>query len=88
MVSPYCASKHAVEAISDALRIELAPWGIHTSVIEPGVVVTPIWDKGVKDMDGAMQGLPPAALERYARLIRAFRRILACAPRRGRGGRR
>jgi NAD(P)-dependent dehydrogenase (short-subunit alcohol dehydrogenase family) len=83
MVSPYCASKHAVEAISDALRIELAPWGIHTSVIEPGVVVTPIWDKGVKDMDGAMQGLPPAARERYARLIRAFRRILAGAPRRG-----
>lgn len=83
MVSPYCASKHAVEAISDALRIELAPWGIHTSVIEPGVVVTPIWDKGVKDMDGAMRGLPPAALERYARLIRAFRRILAGAPRRG-----
>jgi NAD(P)-dependent dehydrogenase (short-subunit alcohol dehydrogenase family) len=83
MVSPYCASKHAVGAISDALRIELAPWGLHTSVIEPGVVVTPIWDKGLKDMDSAMHGLPPAALERYARLIRAFRRILAGAPRRG-----
>ena len=32
----YAASKFAIEALSDALRIELHPWGIHVSVIEPG----------------------------------------------------
>lgn len=44
-LGPYAASKHAVEAISDALRAELSPWNIHVALIEPGAVATPIWDK-------------------------------------------
>ena len=36
----YCASKHAVEAISDALRLELAPFRIQSTVIEPGPIQT------------------------------------------------
>jgi NAD(P)-dependent dehydrogenase (short-subunit alcohol dehydrogenase family) len=83
MVGPYCASKFAVEAISDAFRLELAEWGIYTSVIEPGVVVTPIWDKGVRDLDSAAAGLPAEALARYGGFLKAMRRIIAGAPRRG-----
>jgi len=41
----YQASKHALEALSDALRRELMIYGIDLVVIEPGAVVTPIWDK-------------------------------------------
>lgn len=41
----YQASKHALEAVSDALRRELMIYGIDVVVIEPGAVVTPIWDK-------------------------------------------
>ena len=37
---PYCASKHALEAISDALRVELAPWRIRVVVVEPGPIAT------------------------------------------------
>ena len=44
-MGPYCASKHAVEAISDALRIELQLYGIDVVVVGPGVVKTPIWSK-------------------------------------------
>jgi NAD(P)-dependent dehydrogenase (short-subunit alcohol dehydrogenase family) len=41
----YCGSKHAVEGISDSLRIELQMYGIPVIVIGPGVVKTPIWQK-------------------------------------------
>jgi len=44
-LGPYTASKHALEAISDALRVELLIYGIDVIVIEPGNVKTPIWDK-------------------------------------------
>jgi NAD(P)-dependent dehydrogenase (short-subunit alcohol dehydrogenase family) len=37
---PYCASKHALEAISDALRVEAAPWKIRVVVVEPGPIAT------------------------------------------------
>ena len=36
----YHASKHAVEALSDALRMETAPFGIDVVVIEPGLIRT------------------------------------------------
>lgn len=83
MVGPYCASKFAVEALSDALRLELAEWGIHTSVIEPGVVVTPIWDKGVRDLESATTRLSAEAIARYGPFLKAMRRVIAGAPRRG-----
>ena len=41
----YAASKHALEAISDAFRRELALYGIKTIVIEPGSTQSEIWDK-------------------------------------------
>ena len=40
----YHATKHAVEGWSDCLRIELAPFGIHVVIIEPGVIATE-WGK-------------------------------------------
>ena len=45
LVGPYGASKHAIEAIAESLREELRPWKIAVSVVEPGAVKTPIWDK-------------------------------------------
>jgi len=39
----YAASKYALEAISDALRVEVAPFGIKVVVVEPGASATPIW---------------------------------------------
>ncbi|KHD36755.1 short-chain dehydrogenase [Clostridium acetobutylicum] len=36
----YCASKFAVEALSDALRLELSSYNIQTTVIEPGPIKT------------------------------------------------
>src|SRR5262249_774379 len=42
---PYSASKHALEAISDAMRLELYPFGIEVVVIEPAYIGTNIKQK-------------------------------------------
>lgn len=48
MMGPYSASKFALEALTDALRLELYPWDIHVSIVEPGAIATPIWTKSLK----------------------------------------
>ncbi len=65
MAAPYCASKYALEAISDALRIELRPWGISVSLIEPGAVKTPIWEKGLRAGEELLRNAPPQASRLY-----------------------
>src|SRR5262245_2286919 len=36
----YNASKYAIEALSDTMRLELKPWSIHVSIIEPGPITS------------------------------------------------
>ncbi|HTR01978.1 MAG TPA: SDR family NAD(P)-dependent oxidoreductase, partial [Thermoanaerobaculia bacterium] len=43
--SPYCASKHALEAVSDSLRTELWPFGIRVILVEPGPIETKFGDR-------------------------------------------
>ncbi|QKE63521.1 SDR family oxidoreductase [Aquipseudomonas campi] len=45
LTGSYAASKHALEAVSDVLRVELAIYGIDVVLIEPGPIRTAIWDK-------------------------------------------
>jgi NAD(P)-dependent dehydrogenase (short-subunit alcohol dehydrogenase family) len=65
LMGPYCASKHAVESISDAFRGELAPWGIHSCVVEPGMIETPIWSKANDAIVEAETKFSAEARERY-----------------------
>jgi NAD(P)-dependent dehydrogenase (short-subunit alcohol dehydrogenase family) len=68
-LGPYSASKHAMEALSDALRMELLPWGISVSLIEPGSIRTPIWKKSLSYAEVMRQSLPSHAEALYGQAL-------------------
>jgi NAD(P)-dependent dehydrogenase (short-subunit alcohol dehydrogenase family) len=68
-VAPYSATKFAMEALSDALRMELAPWHIHVSVVQPGAIETPIWDKAQDVLQHLIKAAPPDGLDLYGKAI-------------------
>jgi NAD(P)-dependent dehydrogenase (short-subunit alcohol dehydrogenase family) len=46
----YCMSKWAAEALTESLAQEVATFGIKVSAVEPGVIVTPIFEKAMTDL--------------------------------------
>jgi NAD(P)-dependent dehydrogenase (short-subunit alcohol dehydrogenase family) len=56
---PYCASKHALEAIADALRVEVAPFGIRVIVVEPGPIETRFEDRARREVARFLDGAGP-----------------------------
>jgi NAD(P)-dependent dehydrogenase (short-subunit alcohol dehydrogenase family) len=74
LLGPYCASKFALEALTAALRMELRPWGISVSIVEPAGIATPIWEKSLARGDLLMADLPPEVQECYGKLIAAQRK--------------
>jgi NAD(P)-dependent dehydrogenase (short-subunit alcohol dehydrogenase family) len=68
MLGPISASKTALESVTDALRMELKHQGVRVTIIEPGAMETPIFDKAAAS--GAADGFagspevqrPPPAL--------------------------
>ncbi len=65
LLGPYCASKFALEALSDALRVELRTAGIFVSVIEPGFIDTPMQTKGRSEAERRQAALPADAPAYY-----------------------
>ncbi len=58
MVGVYSASKFALEALSDTLRVELRPWKIPVTIIRPGQVRTSIFDKARDSLDERIHEIP------------------------------
>ena len=67
----YAVTKFGLEALADALRLELAPDGIAVSIVEPGTIATAIWTKPQPIADT----LAPEALERYGSRMAKFRSL-------------
>jgi NAD(P)-dependent dehydrogenase (short-subunit alcohol dehydrogenase family) len=74
-MGPYAATKFAMEAASDAWRVELRPWGITVSLVEPGSVETPIWDKGWAGVDELFSSAPREAIELYGPAVALRERL-------------
>jgi NAD(P)-dependent dehydrogenase (short-subunit alcohol dehydrogenase family) len=69
---PYAGSKFALEAVSDALRREVAAFGIKVVVVEPGAVRTEIAERGIVAADRLNDGMTLAQVQRYGALTAAI----------------
>jgi NAD(P)-dependent dehydrogenase (short-subunit alcohol dehydrogenase family) len=70
----YAASKFALEAAADSLRVELFPFGLKVSLIEPGVIATPIWKTSLDAGEKLLKAMPPQLHEYYGKPLDAVRR--------------
>jgi NAD(P)-dependent dehydrogenase (short-subunit alcohol dehydrogenase family) len=82
-IGPYAGSKAAISSLADSLRQELAPSRMHVSVVEPGTVATPIWEKGDEGVKQAVAALPPDGHERYAHSMKSAGETVQKLARRG-----
>ncbi|OGW93161.1 MAG: short-chain dehydrogenase/reductase [Nitrospirae bacterium RIFCSPLOWO2_12_FULL_63_8] len=81
-MGPYSASKFALEALTDAMRMELQPWGIHVSIVEPGAIESRIWDKARQSADEMEAAADPEAKARYGEAVARVREAMAEAAQR------
>jgi len=70
----YCASKAAIESIGDALRIELRPWGIPVTLVEPNATATDMWSDADAMVEATVAAMRPQHRVLYADHIDGVRR--------------
>jgi NAD(P)-dependent dehydrogenase (short-subunit alcohol dehydrogenase family) len=80
-VAPYSASKHALEAVGDALRVELVTSNVRVALVEPGSVATPIWDKSRAEAQRLQ--IPDELSAYYGKVPAAMGKVLEDTARRG-----
>lgn len=74
LMGAYCASKFALEAAAEALRMELRPWHIAVSVIEPAQTDTDMWSTAPEMVTEAEAALTPEQRALYARHIAGMKK--------------
>jgi NAD(P)-dependent dehydrogenase (short-subunit alcohol dehydrogenase family) len=76
-VGPYCSSKFAMEALTDSLRMELRPWSISVSIVEPSIVTTQVLENSITAAEDIVRAMPERAYGLYAPSIHAARELAA-----------
>lgn len=75
MFGAYHAAKFGLEAVGDVFRQELRPWGISVSVIEPGSIATPIWERGDREVEAIAGRAGDGHADLYGEAIEAYREV-------------
>jgi NAD(P)-dependent dehydrogenase (short-subunit alcohol dehydrogenase family) len=74
LTGAYHAAKFGIEAVGDVFRQELRPWGVAVSIVEPGSIDTPIWERGERAADELVtperEALYGEAVARYRKVVR------------------
>jgi NAD(P)-dependent dehydrogenase (short-subunit alcohol dehydrogenase family) len=81
MTGAYNASKFALEGLADALRMELAPWGIKVALVEPAQTDTDMWRKADDTLSDALATVSAEHRELYAKHIDGFRKTIPMSQR-------
>jgi len=76
MLGPYCASKFALEAAADALRMELRPWRIRVSLVEPAQTATDMWEFAEQTADDMEAVMAPGQKVLYGKHVAGFRKMI------------
>ena len=71
----YAGSKFAFEALSDALRLELAPAGVTVVVVQPGAIATPIWETSRQRAMDLLARYPKDAWTHYGKVLERLQDI-------------
>lgn len=72
----YNASKYAIESLADALRMELRPWNIAVSLVEPGPIRTDIWTTVLDEHDRMVEQLSDEHRRLYEPQLAGTRKLL------------
>jgi NAD(P)-dependent dehydrogenase (short-subunit alcohol dehydrogenase family) len=81
LVGAYAASKFALEAAGDALRMELAPWKIRVSLVEPAQTDTDMWRTADSMVEELESGLSVEHRDLYAKHIAGFKKMIPVSQR-------
>jgi len=73
MLGAYSASKYGIEALADALRVELRPWDVKVALVEPGAIDTDMWRGAMDTADATEASLSPEHRELYAAHLKGMR---------------
>src|ERR1700752_1329576 len=69
---PYAGTKFAIEAVSDSLRREVAPFGVQVVVVEPGAVRTEMADRAIATAHELASTMTPEQSQRDGGLVQAI----------------